>query len=58
VRNALQQEPIRFDDIRSALKCVSTRLSIPLERWRQASALLHEVLCQRSLYDFSTRVLT
>ncbi|MFH0850220.1 MAG: Nre family DNA repair protein [Candidatus Bathyarchaeota archaeon] len=52
VRNAMRQEPQRFDTFREALDRVMSRLSIPLEKWYESGPLLRHTLTQRKLTDF------
>jgi hypothetical protein len=44
VRNAMMQRPAEFEDVRSALKYVSTKLSLPVTRFICESTLLREIL--------------
>jgi hypothetical protein len=51
-RNAMRQEPRRFESIDKALEYTMSRLSIPLHRWIEAGPLLRRTLTQRKLTDF------
>jgi len=51
-RNAMKQEPKRFETMKEALDYTMSRLSIPLERWIEAGPLLKHTLTQRKLTDF------
>jgi hypothetical protein len=44
VRNALQQPPIEFESLKSALKYIETKLRLPLERFIKQSSLLRDSL--------------
>ncbi|MEE8167582.1 MAG: Nre family DNA repair protein [Candidatus Hydrothermarchaeales archaeon] len=52
VRNALKNEPRKFDTMGKALEYVTTRLDIPMERWMLNSRVLKDALYQRRLEDF------
>lgn len=52
VRNALKTKPERFDDLRSAMKYACGKLTIPFEKWVEASWLLKQSLFQLRLTDF------
>jgi len=47
VRNAMIQPPLKFEDMRSALKHVSGRLELPVRRFIQQSDLLGDLLRAR-----------
>jgi hypothetical protein len=47
VRNALSQSPTEFEDMRSALTYISTKLSLPVKRFINESTLLREQLKSR-----------
>ncbi|MFC1803552.1 hypothetical protein ACFL0D_06240, partial [Thermoproteota archaeon] len=51
-RNAMKQGPRKFETMNEALEYTMSRLSIPLEKWIQAGALLKHTLTQRKLTDF------
>ena len=52
VRNAMRQPPRRYDTLGEALQGAMGRLSIGLEHWLDAGALLRQTLSQRKLTDF------
>jgi DNA repair protein NreA len=47
VRNALKQQPRRFETYRAALGYVSTRLRLPMSRFMEQGALIREMLHAR-----------
>lgn len=47
VRNALQQPPIEFDSMRSALGHISTKLRLPLSRFMDQSTVMRDLLQHR-----------
>jgi len=47
VRNALQQPPIEFDSLRSALGHISTKLRLPLSRFMDQSTVMRDLLQHR-----------
>jgi hypothetical protein len=47
VRNALSQSPTEFEDMRSALTYISTKLALPVKRFINESTLLREQLKSR-----------
>jgi hypothetical protein len=51
-RNAMRQEPRRFESMNEALEYTMSRLSIPLKRWIEAGPLLRRTLTQKKLTDF------
>lgn len=53
VRAALQTEPARFETVGEALSHVSSKMSIPLERWIAASGVLKDLFTQRRLDDYA-----
>ena len=52
VRNAMRQEPKRYNTLEEALGCVMGRLSIGLEHWLDSGFLLRQTLIQRKLTQF------
>lgn len=52
VRNALSQEPLKFDTLKNALSHVGRKMSIPVKRWIKNSSLLKDALYQKRLDDF------
>lgn len=55
VRNAMRQEPYKFNTLELALKWIGTRFQIPLQQWMQRSGLLKSVLFQRRITDYMTK---
>ena len=51
-RNAMKQEPKKFETLNKALEYTMTRLSIPLKRWIETGPLLRRTLTQRKLTEF------
>jgi len=51
-RNAMRQEPQRFDTLDQALAHTMGRLTIPLEKWVESGPLLRRTLTQRRLTDY------
>ncbi len=52
VRNAMKKEPVLFEDLDSALNYISSRLKIPMEKWKSQSQILEYIKKQRSILDF------
>ena len=52
VRNAMKQEPRRYDTLNGALGRVMGRLTIPLEKWVETGPLLKQILTQRKLTEY------
>ncbi len=52
VRNAMRQPPKRYDTLEEAIGRVTSRLSIPLERWLEAGYLLRHTITQRKITDY------
>ncbi len=52
VRNAMKQPPKKYDTLDEALKVTMGRLSIGLDKWIDAGALLRHTLNQRKLTEF------
>ncbi|MEW6592568.1 MAG: Nre family DNA repair protein [Candidatus Hadarchaeota archaeon] len=52
VRAAMKSEPNKFDSLRGALEFAMGRLSIPLEKWVENSALLKLVFFQKKITEF------
>ena len=51
-RNAMKQEPQRYDTFQEALDQVLSRLSIPLDKWLESGPLLRHTITQRKLTEF------
>jgi DNA repair protein NreA len=47
IRNAMNQTPLEFEDMRTALSYISTNLKIPMEKFVMQSDLLKELLKSR-----------
>lgn len=47
VRNAMEQTPIEFEDMKTALSYISTKLKLPLEKFVKQSDLMKELLNSR-----------
>ena len=52
VRAALNRAPERLPDLAALEQRIGTEFTIPLDRWLQASAVLHEARTQRRLDDW------
>ena len=52
IREALRHEPKKFDTLQNALKYISTKLEIPVERWIEKTQLLRNFICQTRLSNF------
>ncbi len=52
VRNAMRQEPLVFKSLDEALKRITSRFQIPLQRWIMQSELLKNALFQKKITDF------
>ncbi len=52
VRAAVRKDPLLFDALSSALTYCMSRLTIPLQKWLQASSLLHGLLYQRRIAEY------
>lgn len=47
IRNAMEQTPIEFEDMKTALSYISTKLKLPLEKFVKQSDLMKELLNSR-----------
>jgi hypothetical protein len=47
VRNAMNQKPLEFEDMKSALSYISTKLKLPMQKFVKQSDLLKELLQSR-----------
>jgi hypothetical protein len=52
VRNAMKQKPLTFRNLEEAIKHISTRFQIPIQKWISRSKLLKNALFQRKITDF------
>jgi hypothetical protein len=52
VRNAVRQEPLKYNTLEEALARIASRFQIPLERWVERSKLLQDALFQRRITDY------
>lgn len=53
VRHAMQQKPLEFFDLNFVLKSLENKLSVPFNKYLQASKLLDKKQNQRKLFEFS-----
>jgi hypothetical protein len=51
-RNAMKQEPRKFETLQNAMSHVMGRLTIPFERWMEAGPLLRHTMTQRKITDY------
>ncbi|MFP3951709.1 MAG: Nre family DNA repair protein [Candidatus Bathyarchaeia archaeon] len=51
-RNAMKRDPRRFETLGSALDYTMSRLTIPLEKWKDVGPLLRHTLTQRKITDY------
>jgi len=52
VRNAVRQEPLKYNTLEEALTRVSSQFQIPLEQWIGRSKLLRDALFQRRITEY------
>lgn len=52
VRNAVRQQPLKFDTLDKALARIASQFQIPLKRWIRNSELLQNALFQRKLTEY------
>jgi len=52
VRNAMHQEPYKFNTLVESLQFISDKFEIPIQRWIVQSKLLKRALFQRRISDF------
>jgi len=52
VRNAMKQEPMKFNTLNEALTRIASQFQIPLQRWLTESKLLQNALFQRRLTQY------
>jgi len=53
VREALRQEPSRFETMAEALNHISQRMDIPIKTWIASSGVLKDMLRQRRIEDYA-----
>jgi len=58
IRTALKKKPMKFNKLEEALNYISTKLSIPLEKWIKNANLLKSILYQKKLVDFTENLST
>jgi hypothetical protein len=51
-RNAMKQEPTKYDTFNKAITYIMSRLSIPLKKWIESGPLLKHTITQKKLTDF------
>lgn len=52
IRQALAQEPMKFETLNSALVHAKTKLTIPWEKWKLNSKILNFILNQKKIHQF------
>ena len=52
VRNAMRQQPLKFNTLDEALARITSQFQIPLKRWIRNSELLQNALFQRKLTEY------
>jgi len=52
VRNAMRQEPLKYNTLEEALARVAGQFQIPLEQWVGRSRLLRDALFQRKITEY------
>ncbi len=52
VRNAMKQQPLKFNTLDEALARIASQFQIPLKRWIRNSELLQNALFQRKLTEY------
>ena len=55
VRNAMRQHPHKFNTLYETLSHISSKLSIGIEKWIQASALLQRAIKQRKITEYTAK---
>jgi hypothetical protein len=53
VRNALRNAPSKFGNMRDVLRHISSKFDIGLSQWIKSSHILHELLYQTRITEFS-----
>ncbi len=54
VRNAMRQQPYKFNTLKDTLRFVSGKFLIPMQQWIGQGKLLRQALFQKRLSDFAT----
>lgn len=54
VREMVKGEPQKFDNLQAALNHAMTKLTIPLKKWIESSALLKRALFQKKITEFTS----
>ncbi|MDH5460058.1 MAG: hypothetical protein OEW71_03370, partial [Candidatus Bathyarchaeota archaeon] len=52
VRNAMRQQPLKFNTLKEALQRIARQFDIPLQRWIRKSELVQNALFQKRITDF------
>jgi hypothetical protein len=52
VRNAMRQNPHKYNTMDEALTRIANQLQIPMKQWIQKSSLLRNALFQRRITDY------
>lgn len=52
IRECLAKQPVKFDNLNSALNYASSKLAIKMDRWVQNSSILRNVMHQKKLGSF------
>jgi len=52
VRNAVQQNPLKYNTMKEALERISCKFEIPLKHWIEKSTLLQRALFQKRITDY------
>jgi hypothetical protein len=55
VRNALRNPPTEFSNLHDAVSHISSKFAIPLPQWLRSSKLLHELLYQTRINEYSSQ---
>ncbi|MBI1971946.1 MAG: hypothetical protein HYS53_01455, partial [Candidatus Aenigmarchaeota archaeon] len=53
VRECVDKQPAKFDNLQAALNFISSKLAIKMDRWVQNSSILRNVMHQKSLRGFT-----
>ncbi|MBI4177514.1 MAG: hypothetical protein HY516_04050 [Candidatus Aenigmarchaeota archaeon] len=52
VRDCMEKQPAKFDNLPAALNFISSKMSIKMERWLQNSSVLKNIMHQKKLENF------